>query len=76
MIEALLSFLQMKAERCIGDSFEFGEPEFGKIPEVFNSADMRASSRECILRMINSKVHISKIDVSIVAAPTVRIHNG
>ena len=71
MIEAPFCFFQVKMERCIGDAFEFGEPDFGKAPETFDTVDMHATSRELILRMINSKVSVSKINEPIVAAPAV-----
>ena len=76
MIEAPLSFFQMKMERYVGNSFEFGQPDFGKAPEAFNAVDMHATAREFILRMINSKVSRCKIEESVVAAPSVRIDNG
>ena len=43
IIEAPFGFFQMKMERCFGDSFEFGEPNFGKAPEAFDTVDMHAT---------------------------------
>jgi len=76
MIEAPFGFFQMKMERRFGNSFEFGEPDFGKAPEAFDTVHMHTTFREFILRMINSKVTISKIDEPVVTAPAVRIDNG
>ena len=43
MIESPFGFFQMKIEFCIGDAFEFGEPDFVKAPETFNAFDMHAT---------------------------------
>ena len=59
MIEAPFCFFQVKMERCIGDAFKFGEPDFCKSPEALDPIDMDTAFWELVLRMIYSKVSIA-----------------
>jgi hypothetical protein len=73
IIEAPFCFFQVQMECGIGDPFELGQPDFCKSPKSLDPIDVNAAPREFVLRMINSEVSISKVDKSVIAAPTIRI---